>query len=131
MQRKHVVETSWHPEPFEYSSDARTLANNPQDLVQQAIANLETLQELLDQSGTHWLHGIIDTLRVYAEELPEIPSQMDTAYCPDGIILRRGLQSFVVSEDEFPQVRNAFRRCKIYRKRQDTQKYRVKVTLTE
>ncbi len=103
--------------------------DDPHLLVQQAIATLETLNSALEDSQAYWLHGIIDVLRIYADYLPQVPNHFHTTHCSDGIILRRGLQSFVVAEDEFAEVRNAFRRSNHYRKRQNAHLARRRLTL--
>lgn len=92
--------------------------SDPILLAEKALADLEKLHTALDDPNAHWLHVMIDVLRVYVDQLPVVPNQMVTSHINDGIILRRGLQCFVVSEDEFSEIRNAFRRYKHYRKRQ-------------
>lgn len=109
--------------PYDQSCDPKVLA-------QQAIAKLEKLNSVLDDTEAYWLHGMIDVLRVYAEQLPVVPNRMLTVHSSDGIILRRGLQSFVVGKDEFDEVRNAFRRSNHYRKRQAVGSVRRRLTTT-
>ncbi len=101
---------------------------DPTTLAQKAIANLEQLNEALGNTSTHWLHGMLDVLRIYAENVEEIPDKMLATHSSEGVILRRGLQSFVVSEEEFAEVRNAFRRSKHYRKKCDMSALRQKHT---
>lgn len=93
--------------------------DEPATLAHQALEALEALDETLDHDSAHWLHSMIDVLRVYVDCYPEIPDRMSAAYHADGVVLRRGLQSFVVSEPEFAEVRNAFRRCKHYQKKRE------------
>ncbi len=109
---------------------ADTQTNDPILLAQQALAKLEKLNRALDDPQAYWLLGMIDVLRVYVDQLTEIPNRMFTVHCSDGVILRRGLQSFVVAEAEFPEVRNAFRRSKHYQKRKNEMKDRRTLTST-
>jgi hypothetical protein len=98
-------------------------------LARRAIDDLERLNAALgDTTSAHWLRGMIDMLHVYADDLPRVPDKILTAHSADSVILRRGLQSFVVSESEFSEVRNAFRRCKHYQKKRDIVDGRRKVT---
>jgi hypothetical protein len=92
--------------------------SDPVLLAQQIIAELEELDQSLNDPSAHWLREMIDVLRVYVDHFPSVPNHMCTLHTTSGIILRRGLQSFTVNEQEFDQVRNAFRRCSRYRRKQ-------------
>jgi len=103
---------------------------NSRVLARQAIAELEKLRSVLDDTQAYWLLGMIDVLRVYIDQLPTVPDRILTQHNSDGIILRRGLQSFVVGQEEFAEVQNAFRRSNHYRKRQRVSNGRRRITST-
>lgn len=99
-------------------------------LAEQAIAALETLADALDEPAPHWLRTMIDVLRVYRESLEDVPGGLVLAPTSSGLILRRGLQSFALAEDEFDMVRTAFRRCSRYRKKRGLRLAKHQATIT-
>ncbi|NJN66959.1 MAG: hypothetical protein HC884_09745 [Chloroflexaceae bacterium] len=93
-------------------------SRDPVLLARRIVTELEELEHVLNDPSAHWLRGMIDVLRVYVDHFPSVPNHLCALHTTSGVILRRGLQSFIVDEREFDQVRNAFRRCNRYREKQ-------------
>ncbi len=104
---------------------ASSAMSDPVVLARQALASLEKLNQVLDDPSARWLHSMIDVLRVYSDNLPSIPGQIVITPSTDGIIVRRGLQSFAISEAEFTTIRNAFRRCQHHQKKRRDEEHRM------